>query len=104
MALLLKEKARKPVMDQAAAVGSLGSTGGKVGYRIDLYQGRDRSHYLIMDRAEMLAIVSSWMAGGASRSGRQKAARPSRSLNRGTMIAAHGTQGQLANEAEAHQP
>lgn len=59
MATLLKQRARKPVLEEAAVAASLGSGG----YRLGLYsQLRTKHDYdLLFTRAEMLSIVSAWL-------------------------------------------
>lgn len=67
MAQLLKDRARKPLLDRPSSTsGSQANYEGKLGYRIDLYQQvPGHSYSLLLSRAEMLNIVQSWMAGEA---------------------------------------
>lgn len=67
MAKLLKDRARNPIMESAAPVGSQATVDKKLGYRLDLYPAnrKERSYEVLLTREEMLTIVSSWLAGEA---------------------------------------
>lgn len=63
MAKLLKQRARSPIMETAGVVGSLGNGG----YRLELYpmSRDDHSYDVVLSRAEMLGVVSSWLGAEA---------------------------------------
>lgn len=66
MAKLLKERARKPLMDSANPIASTTWEGGQIGFRLDLYAGaQQHGHFLIMTRDEMLRTVATWLTAEA---------------------------------------
>lgn len=65
MAQLLKERARAPLAESKAVNGSQTMLGGRIAYRIDLYQSPGHTYSVILTREEMLKTISSWIAGEA---------------------------------------
>lgn len=64
MAKLLKENGRKPVMETASPVGRPSWVDGQPMYRVDLHSlhsMNDKSHQVLLTRAEMLSVVSEWL-------------------------------------------
>lgn len=72
MAKLLKERARKPIIEAGGAVASLTARSGQIGYQLDLYQARPGHTYsVVLTRKEMLGVVSQWIACEAERTNRE---------------------------------
>lgn len=66
MAQVLKDRARKPLLQRAAPLAAQSHVDGQLVYRIDFYAPHpDRGYSIILTRVEMLKAVSSWMAGEA---------------------------------------
>lgn len=66
MAQLLKDRARKPIVEEAAAIASRMTVGGKVGYRLDLFVRHPAPGYSIaLTRDEMLRAVALWLEAEA---------------------------------------
>lgn len=65
MADLLKYRARKPILENAGAIGSQTYSKDRVAYRIDLIKREGRDYHVVFTREEMLEIVASWIAGEA---------------------------------------
>lgn len=66
MARLLKERARRALVERGAAVGSQTHQNGEPHYVLEIYQPMPGATYrIILTREEMLKATASWIGGEA---------------------------------------
>lgn len=63
MAKLIKDRAKKPVIEQATCAGTQTVHGDKIVYALELFpphNGPTRGHQVILTPGEMLQVVAAW--------------------------------------------
>ncbi len=61
MAQLQKERARKPILVDAAAVASQAHIDGVPYFRLDLIRYPEPNYSVLLTRAEMLGVTAEWL-------------------------------------------